>query len=407
MSFLSDLFKGNFSSLGTDITHAPESLATHPDQLAETIGAGTLGLGGLGLAGGLGAVGDLFGEAGTAISDTAGNIGSGISDAARSVGSYFGLGSGSDLATGASTAADLSPTGAAYGVPDAAGVALQDPATFAYTGETPTPIASPATANTPVSTPFGSLSSTGGVLDPGSGTPAGSFGTGGSDFTASTGITGDYGTTLPSSATPAAGSDTTTLGQIGSYLKSNSGALTLGGAGLAANLAAPLLAKLGLTGSIPNQAALTGVANQASTAAGNANAYAGALEAPLTTGVLPAGAQAQVTQALNDSITSIKSKYANLGLTGSTAEQAAISEAQSQAQQMTFTIAQQMAQTGIQAGNQATQDLGLEGTIYNDLTQAQISQDTALQNAIASFTGAIGGGVGRGLATNAVKTATT
>jgi hypothetical protein len=168
-----------------------------------------------------------------------------------------------------------------------------------------------------------------------------------------------------------------------------------------------MLAKLGLTGSIPNQGALTGVAGQAANAAGNANAYAGTLESPLTTGVLPQGAQEQVTQALNDSITSIKSKYASLGLTGSTAEQAAISEAQSQSQQMTFTIAQQMAQTGIQAGNQATADLGLEGTIYNDLTQAQISQDTALQNAIASFTGAIGGGVGRGLATSAVKTAAT
>ena len=42
MSFLTDLFEGNFGNLGTDITNAPSSLAAHPDQLAETIGAGAL-----------------------------------------------------------------------------------------------------------------------------------------------------------------------------------------------------------------------------------------------------------------------------------------------------------------------------------------------------------------------------
>jgi hypothetical protein len=31
-------FEGNFSNLGNDITHAPSSLANHPDELAETIG---------------------------------------------------------------------------------------------------------------------------------------------------------------------------------------------------------------------------------------------------------------------------------------------------------------------------------------------------------------------------------
>jgi hypothetical protein len=413
MSFLTDLFKGNVSNLGEDITAAPESLAKHPSELYETIGAvGGLGLGGL--AAGAAGVGDLLGGAGTAISDAAGSVGSGISNAASSVGNYLGLGSGA--------AAD--PTAAAAALDPSAGIAAGPTATADLLGGIPVDaagnltqdIGGAAAANTPVSTPFGSLSSTGGVLDPGSGTPAGAFGTGGSDFTATTGIDSSYGTdptaiassttagTPPTGATTG-GAPTSTLGSIGSYLSNNAGALTLGGAGLAANLAAPMLAKLGLTGSIPNQGALTGVANQAANAAGGANAYAGTLESPLTTGVLPAGAQAQVTQALNDSITSIKSKYASLGLTGSTAEQAAISEAQSQSQQMTFTIAQQMAQTGIQAGNQATADLGLEGTIYNDLTTAQISQDTALQNAIASFTGAIGGGVGRGLATSAVKTA--
>jgi hypothetical protein len=46
MSFFSDLFEGNFSNLGTDITHAPSSLAAHPDQLAETLGGAALLTGG-------------------------------------------------------------------------------------------------------------------------------------------------------------------------------------------------------------------------------------------------------------------------------------------------------------------------------------------------------------------------
>src|SRR5271154_3978359 len=64
MSFLTDLFEGHFSSLGTDITHAGSSLASHPDELAETLGgAAALATGGLALGGGLGALGGLFGGA--------------------------------------------------------------------------------------------------------------------------------------------------------------------------------------------------------------------------------------------------------------------------------------------------------------------------------------------------------
>lgn len=63
MSFFSDLFRGNFSSLGTDISHAPESLAKHPSELYETLGgAAALATGGLAL-GGLGALGGAEGAA--------------------------------------------------------------------------------------------------------------------------------------------------------------------------------------------------------------------------------------------------------------------------------------------------------------------------------------------------------
>ena len=68
MSFLSDLFEGHTDKLGTDLTHAPESLAKHPSELYETLGgAAALATGGLAL-GGLGGLGGLLGgaEAGAA-----------------------------------------------------------------------------------------------------------------------------------------------------------------------------------------------------------------------------------------------------------------------------------------------------------------------------------------------------
>ena len=45
MSFLTDLFEGNFGNLGTDITHAPSSLAAHPTEIAELLGAAALPFG--------------------------------------------------------------------------------------------------------------------------------------------------------------------------------------------------------------------------------------------------------------------------------------------------------------------------------------------------------------------------
>lgn len=42
MSFLSDLFEGNFGNLGTDLVDAPSSLINHPDELAATLGGAAL-----------------------------------------------------------------------------------------------------------------------------------------------------------------------------------------------------------------------------------------------------------------------------------------------------------------------------------------------------------------------------
>jgi hypothetical protein len=74
LSFFTDLFKGNFGNLGTDVEHAPESLIKHPDELAETVGGAiALGTGGLGLAG-IGPLGGLLGGTGEALGSGLGGL---------------------------------------------------------------------------------------------------------------------------------------------------------------------------------------------------------------------------------------------------------------------------------------------------------------------------------------------
>src|ERR1700677_2011711 len=101
MSFFSDLFEGNFSSLGTDVEHAPSSLANNPTELEETLGGvAALATGGLAL-GGLGALGGA--AAGW------GDIGAGAAE-----------GGAGALASGTASGADIAGT-SALGFADAAG----------------------------------------------------------------------------------------------------------------------------------------------------------------------------------------------------------------------------------------------------------------------------------------------
>src|SRR5208282_2883682 len=105
--------------------------------------------------------------------------------------------------------------------------------------------------------------------------------------------------------------------------------LTTLGLGAGGLVLAPELQKL--LGGAPGQANLNQMAEQFQANAVGANTTAATLEAPLTTGVLPAGQQAALDAATRDSITTIKSKYASMGLSGSSMEADAISSAQVQA----------------------------------------------------------------------------
>jgi len=113
--------------------------------------------------------------------------------------------------------------------------------------------------------------------------------------------------------------------------------------------------------------------------AGQAQEWAG------NNGVLPAGANAKVQQNLNASIAAIKSNYAKMGMSGSSAETADINAAQQAALAETFQIGQGLAQQGLSEVTSAT---GLEGTLLGQILQAETAQDTALGQSLAGFAGA-------------------
>jgi len=336
MSFLTDLFEGNFGNLGTDLSHAPSSFANHPLEWAET--AGALAAGGLGigaLAGGLGGLGAAAPEAATLGTQAAPTTVAGLTeagaDAALPASSTLASGSlapevvGAPFAEGGSQFAGVGPAGA-YGGEDAA-MASYGLAPGAAT-------ASPGIAAAPAAT----------------------------------------------AAAPAAAS-----GGVGSWLANNGltlGALGLGGAGL-------LMRGLNPT-AIPNQDQQTALAQQGAQLAASNQQLENTLTSPLVTGKLPEGQQQSINQGVQDAQTAIRAKYAQLGLSGSTAEMDALNHAAAVGQQQAAALEQSMAQMGIQAGSAAAQDLGVSETVYNNIMQAVLNQDTQFQNALTNFAGQAG-----------------
>lgn len=176
------------------------------------------------------------------------------------------------------------------------------------------------------------------------------------------------------------------FGGLGNFAASNKGLLTT----LGAPLAAPLVSKL--VNPVPQEGALKGLAAQSAALTAEQGAYGKELQQGLLTGKLPSGAQAEVNNALGDATAATKARYASLGLTGSTMEQQALTDLSSRGQELTFKIAQQMAQTGQAAIGQAANSLGLQDQVYAQLMNAQVAQDNSLQQAIARMAAAAAGG---------------
>mgnify|MGYP001584478084 CR=1 FL=1 len=120
MSFLSDAFEGNWSHLGTDISHAGSSLASHPDQMWETIGgAAALATGGLALGAGAGLFGAGAGAGEGILAGGAALPGIAPEAAAASGGFEAAAGGGFDAATaGYGTAGLTNAAGESLGAID-------------------------------------------------------------------------------------------------------------------------------------------------------------------------------------------------------------------------------------------------------------------------------------------------
>lgn len=98
----------------------------------------------------------------------------------------------------------------------------------------------------------------------------------------------------------------------------------------------------------------------------------------LQTGELPPGAKAMLDNATNDAIAGIRSKYASMGLSGSTMEAQDVAAAQQRAAAQTFQLASAVTTQGLDAA-------GLSAQLYEAIAQMQLGQDSELSNALASL----------------------
>ena len=342
MSFFSDLFEGNFSHLGTDLAHAPESLAKHPSELYETLGGaaalatGGLGLGLLGAEGGAGALGSLTGLLGE------------------------GAGGGTALASGAdSLALDALASGAAPELAPAVDAASTLGGDFAI-GDA----GLPSTIGDYLGGGGGGLPSSGGL----------------GDITSSLGAGAPAAPPAP--AAPSGGSSF--LGDLGKGAWSS---ITKNPLGIAA--AGGLLGYDLLRGNPtdPNQALLKQKADQL-------GAQGDTLRNYLATGTLPPALKAQLDQATKAEKARIVSGYAAKGMPTDPNQNSALAQ---ELNSVDTNAVAAMAQAQIQMLNTGLEETGLSTRLYETLVKLDSQQNDQLMKAISSFAAALGGGGGMSL----------
>ncbi len=191
---------------------------------------------------------------------------------------------------------------------------------------------------------------------------------------------------------PVGGGGPGSSGSFSDFLKENKG-LILPGAGLALSLASY---ERGGKKAEPQTANLTGVADALKTSPSGqaADTLATNLIPSVETGKLPPGAEMNVSRALSDAQASIKSKYASMGMSGSTVEAQELSQAAARAEEMRFSLANQLTQTGLAAAGVKSSDLASSAAIYEAIMNQQLQSDSALTNALARFAGSAALGAG-------------
>ena len=384
---------------------------------------------------------------GLAATDIAGSgaLAATAADAAIAPGVAAGLGG----AAAAGTAADLGATDlaatdiagsgalASTGADAALAPALTDTATlgsqtisapFATTTPaatsdiTATPLASPAqAASTTAATPTTGAAGGGGGAFVAPSAPATPF-AGGASATAGPQALGlSSQDVIPSGFDITAGAPTTTgggtaaltagpatsplsglAGSVGSTLSNNANWLVPAAAlGFEALNQPSMPSPQGLTGNLtgiatPETTAGTSLLNTGQSIITQGQGLVQPLASGAGPGSLPSGAEAELSQATQSAIATIRSQYASMGLSGSTMEQQAINEVQSNALTQRYNIATQMAQTGLNEINtgegvtgQGTGALNSASSIYSNLLDQSLQSDAALQSAVSGFAGQV------------------
>ncbi len=172
-----------------------------------------------------------------------------------------------------------------------------------------------------------------------------------------------------------------TLANLGGIAKANP-ALVLGGGALAFQAAnqPKLPDSAGLTNSLKGQA-------------DTLSAEGKTLMNYINTGTLPPGAMAAVTQATQSAKAAVKSRYAGLGLSGSTSEASALAQIDQQASGQIFSFAQSLLEAGIK-------ESGLSTEIYANLLKETDANNATMSSAIANFAASLAGGGSRGISVN-------
>ncbi len=138
---------------------------------------------------------------------------------------------------------------------------------------------------------------------------------------------------------------------------------------------------------LPSSASSPALTSNLSTSAQQLQTQGTALTQPLTTGVLPAGAQSAIDQATQSAKAEVRSRFASLGLTGSTMEAGELASLDAGAVQQKFDVAKQLAQTGLS-------EIGLSDQVFNNLLQNALQQDEAFNQAVSRFASSFAGGGG-------------
>src|SRR5271157_24923 len=107
----------------------------------------------------------------------------------------------------------------------------------------------------------------------------------------------------------------------------------------------------------------------------------------LQTGTLPPGAQAAINQATASAQAAIRSQYAAMGMSGSSAEAQDLAAAQQQGAAQGTNMAMQLLNSGIQSSQMSDQ-------LYQDIMNQSMQQDQDLSAAIGNFASMAGGGTG-------------